>query len=162
MKLQMGEKSPEFELRFDTTRAGRAVGSQREQTSRRSPSLTREVRNCVPCGTTSMNMKISTAMSLASPRTTICARGLAEKPAASVRTSGRLHARGVPRLPVAPIPAIFLILGRSSGAPERSNDAPVKKLSSRARAPRSPSKQPPGGVRTATKIVLRVYPRPEG
>ena len=34
---------------------------------------------------------------------------------------------------VALIPAIFLILRRSSSASERSNDAPVKKLSSRAR-----------------------------
>jgi hypothetical protein len=79
MKLQVGEKGAGIRAAFRYDGAGRAVGSKREQTSvifcAARPSLAREVRNCVPCGTTSMNMKISTAVSLAFPQTArLCSR----------------------------------------------------------------------------------------
>jgi hypothetical protein len=72
----------------------------------------------------------------------------------------------LPRPAHQPRPLTFLILRRSSSAPEKSNTAPVKKIDLACTIVSdldlSANGRLPGGVQTAAKIALRVYLRREG
>jgi len=71
-----------------------------------------------------------------------------------------------PNLVIKPRPLTFLILRRSSSAPEKSNTAPVKKIDLACTIVSdldlSANGRLHGGVQTAAKIALRVYLRREG